>query len=194
MPDILDDCSPQALAAACAANELNLIRLFRHLPGAQFGETEELTWISTSIQFPLFNGVVRTNLRSEQLAERVPALLELFRRCGAPMIWWVQLSTKPDQLAGFLQVQGLQELPPSAVMGLDLSRMTTHDTRPDLRIERVGDQGACPTARCSSWQAGARWFRWRKDVAGSENARSATHSQLRLNGIAERPFWDSTTE
>lgn len=84
------------------AVEENVFAMFRAMTSVLNGEVEERPYLSryhASPNSPIFKGVYRTNLPSEETDEAIRATIEWFKERGAPcFFWWTGNDSRPDDL------------------------------------------------------------------------------------------------
>jgi GNAT superfamily N-acetyltransferase len=140
MGEIVQDLSAPTVVAAIEAQLCEMVSTFGRLPRAEVHDDPEMLWFITGVPFPLFNGVVRTNLASLDLDAKIAATLAQFRSRHLPMIWWTSPSTQPGDLGRHLVGHGLTHAGDSSGMAVDLRAL--HEGTPvpaGLTIERVDD-------------------------------------------------------
>lgn len=125
MTEVVTDTSPAALEAAAEANFLGFWRILFESPLIEVREDPDITTYTTGIPFPLFNGVMRTDLRGETMDERITEVMERFRSTKLPMMWVVSPSSAPADIGRRLEGNGLVlEEAPNPGMAIDLRNLS----------------------------------------------------------------------
>jgi ribosomal protein S18 acetylase RimI-like enzyme len=107
MSPILTDLSPPALTAAIEANLCALGRVLGQAPRTVLHDAPGLLSYLTGIPHPIFNGVLRTDLKIEEADRVVDETLARFQARGVPMRWVTGPSSQPSDLGGRLLARGL---------------------------------------------------------------------------------------
>ena len=108
----------QALAACYAAF---VLAQAAH-PDVEAGIDPDLVWTITGIPIAGFNRVMGARLAAETVDDRVVELLDLYRRRGSSVSWWLDPETEPADLAARLGRHGLMADPvETPAMALDLA-------------------------------------------------------------------------
>lgn len=157
---ILTNPTPSQLEAAV---EENLFALFRAmaevLPGSELVETGKLSYHLSFPANPMFKGVWRTRLSSDDVEQAIDETLAWFKARNAPFIfWWTGPGTTPADLGerllarGLLSMEGqMEELAPGLKqtaagapgMVADLrqvNEVVLNQVPPDFTIEVVQDE------------------------------------------------------
>jgi GNAT superfamily N-acetyltransferase len=117
--------------------------------GAEIVSTPYLTRYSDrSIVSPMFNGVIRTNIPSDQVSPIVEATLDYFRSRARPLaFWWVSPSARPADLGAQLVAHGLAEYAvDTPTMAADLHALPASVAAPaECTIEVVRDRASAQT-------------------------------------------------
>jgi len=133
-------------AELTASVEENLFALFRAmamLPGSQLAEAEQLSYHITSPTSPIFSGMWRTRLTSENADAAIDQTLALFKAQGAVRAaWWVTSTTQPPDFGDRLLAHGLTASYLDAPgMALDLQTASAALSTPDsFTIVRASTQ------------------------------------------------------
>src|SRR5262245_36637679 len=98
MSPILTELSPPAVTAAMEANLCALGRVLGQAPGAVLDDAPELMCYLTDIPHPVFNGVLRADLRLEEADRLIAETLARFQARGVPMQWITGPSSQPSDL------------------------------------------------------------------------------------------------
>jgi ribosomal protein S18 acetylase RimI-like enzyme len=124
MLEKLRDLSRQPVIEAMVANNTDFIGLFKNAPDVQASFESDAAWFVTGIPFPLFNGVIRTNLSSERADLVISEILGIFQERNLPMIWSVTPLSRPHDLGERLEAHGLQLGGDSPSMSVDLTSVS----------------------------------------------------------------------
>ncbi|MGL5929916.1 MAG: GNAT family N-acetyltransferase [Dermatophilaceae bacterium] len=127
------------------------------------------------------SGVLRADLEPASVPGAVEAVVAGFAEAGLPGIWWVGPDSTPDDLSARLQGRGMPEIATSALMTVDLERVRTPPTPPELVV------GPVPTGEVASWASVIATCFGLADGAVApyvalESSRPATDSYVRIGG------------
>jgi GNAT superfamily N-acetyltransferase len=105
----LADPSPTALAAAVEENLFELFRAMAEvLPGSELRESTKLSYHLSFPSNPMFKGVWRTRLDSDEVEAEIERTLAWFKSREAPFLfWWTGPGTQPPDLGERLAARGL---------------------------------------------------------------------------------------
>src|SRR5229473_3586945 len=108
MDTILQDMSLLApVIAAIDANFAEEMAAFgRYLPGAELHEDPEVQWFITGLPSSLFNGVLLTNILSDDIDAKIEEILAYYKARRVPMSWGVGQSTRPANLGTYPEAHG----------------------------------------------------------------------------------------
>lgn len=123
MSDILQDLSPLTLTWAMDANFVEFHKQLGCLPGSEVCDDPEMMWYATPIRMGGFNGVVRANLREEDVARKVAEVAARFRERDRRWNWAVGPTSQPSDLGERLQASGLRLGGSELGMALDLQAL-----------------------------------------------------------------------
>jgi GNAT superfamily N-acetyltransferase len=106
---ILTDPSPAQLEAAVEENLFDLFRAMAEvLPGSELVESDKLSYHLAFPTNPMFKGVWRTRLSSNEVEAAIDQTLAWFKERNAPFIfWWTGPGTTPADLGERLMARGL---------------------------------------------------------------------------------------
>ncbi|MEO8973205.1 MAG: GNAT family N-acetyltransferase [Ktedonobacteraceae bacterium] len=127
--NILQDLSSQSVALALDANIIAYNTLFSSLPQAELHNDEGLLWFETGIDSGIFNGVLQTRQKPEELPVAIERVLIHFQQRNLPFHWHVGPSSHPTDIGNLLESYDIchdEDLPGMAV---DLLRL-----KEDIRI------------------------------------------------------------
>jgi GNAT superfamily N-acetyltransferase len=134
---VLEDSSPEQMALALDAAKIGAGVLLATLPHATLHDEPGLLWFETGLGLDAYNGVLRTNLPQEELADAARRILAHFRERRLPFHWHVGPFSLPHP-GELLEAEGigLDENEPG--MGLDLRTVADEiPIAPDLVVEEV---------------------------------------------------------
>jgi ribosomal protein S18 acetylase RimI-like enzyme len=106
MSPVLTDLSPEGVIAAMEANLCAWGRAFGQSPQTVLHDSPGLLSYLTGIPHPVFNGVLRANLKIEEADQRIDETLAPFQARGVPMMWVTGPSSQPADLGVRLQACG----------------------------------------------------------------------------------------
>ncbi|MCC7355623.1 MAG: GNAT family N-acetyltransferase [Anaerolineae bacterium] len=112
LTNVLTNPTERQLAYAV---EENLFALFQAmaatLPDAEMVRTEKLNYHLAFPTNPMFKGIWRTRLSSDEVNQAIDKALAWFKERGAPYVfWWTGPGTRPDDLGARLQAHGLIDM------------------------------------------------------------------------------------
>jgi ribosomal protein S18 acetylase RimI-like enzyme len=143
MNEVLHDFSAASLAAAV---EANLFKYFRYLcssPSVELRDSAKLTWFITGIPHPFMNGVLRTQLTSDDADNAIEEALAHFKSRQVRFTWWVRSAPRPADLGQRLAAHGLAYCEDPFGMAADLLALDEDSGyTTDLTIEVVDDEDA----------------------------------------------------
>ena len=143
MDTILQDMSLLApVIAAIDANFAEEMAAFgRYLPGAELHEDPEVEWFITGLPSSLFNGVLLTNIHSDDIDAKIEEIQGHYKARRVPMSWGVGQSTRPANLGTYLEAHGFTYVDSQDGMAADLRALNEDIVTPyGLRIDVVRDQ------------------------------------------------------
>jgi len=91
-------------------------------PRTSYKKTSELTILDSNIKISMFNRIVYSNLKPENIEQKISEIIQHFDTRKLPFTWQVDPDDKPEHLSSKLEEAGLQrsETPGMAVMLEDL--------------------------------------------------------------------------
>lgn len=133
--------SQEELIQAMVANGLGLARMLKDIPGMEADLNGKVVWYATNIPFPLFNGVLRTNLEPSEADEVIASVLKIYRERNVPMLWSVDPTCTPADLGERLELLGLRYGGSAPGMAIDMTDLTEVSGIPErLSIQTVGSK------------------------------------------------------
>jgi GNAT superfamily N-acetyltransferase len=137
---IVQDISTTAVVPALEANMVAFWALYGRTPGAELYEAEELVRFVTGLDEPLFNAVLRAHLAPATVDSAIATTLAEVGSRRVPMIWWVGPSTRPSDLASYLERHGFTHAEDNVAMALDLRSLPEEPPSiPSLVVAAVED-------------------------------------------------------
>ena len=135
---VLEDSSPEQMALALDASKIAAGVLLSTLPQATLHDEPGLLWFETGLALDAYNGVLRTNLSREELADAAPGILAHFRERRLPFHWHVGPFSQP-YFGDLLEAEGICLDEDEPGMGVDLRTTTAEEVpvTPSLVIEEV---------------------------------------------------------
>lgn len=120
---ILTDFSPNVLATAIEKNGVDCCLSWADWPEMELHQADDRDWTITDIGFPFFNNVFNARFAGNDIAVRIEAGLEPFRRRKVPAFWWTGPATQPVNLGEYLERAGLEHAFEAPAMAVDLEEM-----------------------------------------------------------------------
>lgn len=124
--------------AAIEANLAAFLREYRRDPEAEV-RTGAVDWALTGIPAPFFNCVVRTALTPATIDDTITGVLDRCRARRVPLLWWVNPSATPSDLARHLTEAGLTFLDDVPGMALPLAALPARTEPAGLTTRIVHD-------------------------------------------------------
>ena len=182
--DLTDQPSTSALVKAMEDNHCALFSLFARLPGAEVYDGSDVLRIITNEPSAVFNTVHRARFAPAEADAAIEATIAEARSRGVRLLWFVDPSTRPADLADSLQAHGFVHDEDIFAMAMDLSGLP--DDRPlppGVEITEAIDEQDLETW-CSTMVAafalpetvGKAYLRWL--LALSPEERSSVHLYL----------------
>jgi GNAT superfamily N-acetyltransferase len=130
------------MARAVEANlNAQLPLMYSHMPGVDVYDEPDLLCMVSRLPSRAYNAVYWAGFAPDEADARVDAVLERTRRSGRlPMIWVVAPSSRPPNLARFLEARGLQVAFQARGMAANLYALREDPPPPGLTIERVRNE------------------------------------------------------
>ena len=144
MNHVQKDFSTPSLAAAIRSNQSGWLNYLGRSPKAERHDSSELNWVLTGITHPIMNAVVRSELNSANVDERIAETLAYFQsRNVTQFTWWTDPSLQPADLGELLVKHGLTFSDAGSGMAVDLLALNEHLAYPSgLSIKTVSDEKA----------------------------------------------------
>jgi ribosomal protein S18 acetylase RimI-like enzyme len=140
MSTILKDFSPATLVNAIERNAIEGVKAWANWPEMEYREDYDMVSTLTNIPSALFNNVLKAQLKSDNIEERIDTVLERARMRNIPMSWWIGPSTTPSKLGLYLEAQGWTLADSNSGMATDLHALIDNLPKPDgLRIDEVAN-------------------------------------------------------
>lgn len=110
-PQLLLEPTRAQLSAAVQENLFDLFRAMASLPGGEISETAKLSRHHTFPTNPMFKGVWKARLTSNEVAKAIDETIAWFQQRNAPyFFWWTDPETTPQDLGDRLQAHGLLDM------------------------------------------------------------------------------------
>jgi GNAT superfamily N-acetyltransferase len=125
---------------ACLTVERDLAAawwLLAEAGGHELHDEPELRWFHTGLRDPHLNPVLATHLPPGEADAVIDRMITELTGRGAPFMWWVTPSSRPDDLAARLASRGFVADDPWPGMTLDVNAMRQPPAVPGLAIRRV---------------------------------------------------------
>lgn len=133
-------------------NMAELIRFWSETTNSfHFIEDETCFRMKSSLPHPLFNNILKTNLRSE-VQNHIRTIIHDYNENQVPFIWRVWDHDNPKNLDSLLRENGAYQIPGTALMAIDLeSYHPMSEPLPELKIRTVRNQKhSIDFSECSS--------------------------------------------
>lgn len=138
---ILTDFSPDVLAGAIEKNGVDCCLSWADWPEMELHRADDRDWTITDIGFPFFNNVFNARFAEDDIAARIEAGLEPFRRRNVPAFWWTGPATQPTDLGSHLERAGLEHAFEAPAMAVDLNEMNASTSPPsEFVAEEILDE------------------------------------------------------
>lgn len=128
------------MSDACLTVERDLAAawwLLAEAGGHELHDEPELRWFHTGLRDPHLNPVLATHLPPGEADAVIDRMITELTGRGAPFMWWVTPSSRPDDLAARLASRGFVADDPWPGMTLDVNAMRQPPAVPGLAIRRV---------------------------------------------------------
>ncbi len=121
MDKILHDLSPENLIIAIEENLASWISVFSKLEGSRINDIPGVKRSISDIRMALFNSIMDARLTVENVDATVQHVVVDSKKRNVPLLWWVGPSTRPPELATYLERYGfsIDEDSPGMAVGLD---------------------------------------------------------------------------
>lgn len=124
--------------AAIEANLAAFLREYRRDPEAEV-HTGAVDWSLTGVPAPFFNCVVRTTLTPATIDDTMAEVLDRCRARRVPLLWWVNPSATPSDLARHLTEAGLTFLDDVPGMAMPLAALPARTEPAGITTRTVHD-------------------------------------------------------
>lgn len=145
-PAMITALDSDAAIAAHLANFVAFWSMYGKGPQGALQVSDGTTFFSSGVPHPLFNGVLRAQLRPDQVDATITAVTGQLGARHVPGFWWVGPGTAPADLGAHLLRRGFFLAGRTPGMAADLNAMNRELPRPaGLRIVEVTDPALVPT-------------------------------------------------
>jgi ribosomal protein S18 acetylase RimI-like enzyme len=140
MEKMIDDILSDKLLTALESNMASFWSAYGRGNGCTLESTPAVVWFYTGISVALFNGVVSTKMKYEDLKATIDSLQSKIDERGAPALWWLGPQSTPENLGTLLEQYGLQNVGEAPGMAADLVVLNSAPkTIQNFVIEKVND-------------------------------------------------------
>jgi GNAT superfamily N-acetyltransferase len=139
LPEFVKGLASPDLLAAADANMIAFWRPYGRAEGSRFESDGNAISFYTGIDYPLFNGVMGTELTVDQIPKLKAFLSGLIADRGSSAIWWIGPQSKPEL---GVALEGFTYVGDTPAMAADIAAAETPDAIPGFRVERVVESGA----------------------------------------------------
>ena len=88
-------------------------------------------------------GIWKTNLKSEDIDQKIDYVTEYFNSQNMPFMWYVCPSSKPDNLGEYLKAHSFNEMDGTPIMTVELHNLIDDRPRPkDFEIKEATDEAS----------------------------------------------------
>lgn len=123
-----------------AINWIEMLSYLGRSPLAERQITDEIEWVITGVEDNTFNGVVRAQLSEANADGIIDEAANRFRERNVPHLWFLNVDSRPGDLAQRLEAHGWLRLAEGVGMAVDLSTLAGPFPPPaGLTVERVVD-------------------------------------------------------
>jgi len=140
MIEILTDLSDASLTKAITENCYALTPFSHGWKGAEIYNGKDVKWVVTDLPFPPVNAAFHTNLKPENVDNKIEEFQNLGRKKKVPIQWFICPDTRPANLTERLTAHGFTTHGGGAGMAIDLIAMNESEPLPaGLEIVEVKD-------------------------------------------------------
>ena len=137
---VLEDLSPEALAAANEANYSEYY-VYRVAHDSEVYDEPGLVMRVTGSPAPILNFVTRAHIAPENVDASIAKVINRFKEKQVPGYWYVGPSTRPTEMGDMLERHGFIKLESRPGMGIDLEILKNVPMPPGMVIEPIRDEG-----------------------------------------------------
>jgi len=121
MDEILHDLSSESLIIANEENLATWLSVFSRLEGALINDIPGVKRTISDIPLALFNSIMDARLTPENVDAAIQYIVADGNKRNVPLLWWIGPSTRPPDLATYLERYGfsIDEDCPGMAAGLD---------------------------------------------------------------------------
>jgi len=131
LPAILKDFSPAILAKAIDLNQIEQHSSLGLQPGSNLFQDQDMTWFSSKVRHPIFNGVLEARLDPAKAETIIRDKLRYFQARNKPMMWWTGPVSSPSDLGRLLLRNRFIHAGDQPGMAVDLDTLDQALSRPE---------------------------------------------------------------
>lgn len=140
--DLVRSIYSKKLVASIEENMIEYYFHYRYSSICEIHEEPHLIKFSTGVDFPLFNGIFKTNVSTNNVNDVIMKTVNYIRSKKLPFFWWTSPLTNPKDLGKYLEVHGFMFVGKIPVMAIDLSNLQNVFGIPNFTIKEVKNKTA----------------------------------------------------
>lgn len=135
---IIEELSNTTVTEAIEANQVGYLADLGRAPQVELHDTSEMLWFVTGMPYARLNRVLKAQVTSDSISEKIESVISSFSARKAPFLWHLGPSTRPLDLGQHLLKHGLHYLGDEMGMAADLLKINHKlPTLSLLTIERA---------------------------------------------------------